>query len=103
MKARSLALLVGSIAMLSGALAQDWKLPPETEKCKPAPGAELAAANCLLCHSADYVSTQPRLTRAAWKITVEKMRVRYGAPIATNRVDDLVQYLATAYGVPGAK
>jgi len=97
MKVMPLMFLV-SIVLSSSVLAQDWKLPAETEKLKPGRGAELAAANCLLCHSADYVSTQPPLTRSAWKTTVEKMRVRYGAPIATNRVDDLVEYLATAYG-----
>jgi len=79
--------------------AEDWRLPAETQKFKPGRGAELATANCLLCHSADYVSTQPALSRAAWKAAVEKMRVKYGAPIATNKVDGIADYLTTMYGI----
>ena len=88
-------------ALTSVAIAADaWKLPAETAKYKPGPGMELAMANCALCHSADYLSTQPRLSSAAWRAAVEKMRSKYGAPISTNNVDALVQYLSTAYG-PG--
>ena len=78
--------------------ADTWKLPPETVKYKPGPGMELAVLNCALCHSADYIGTQPRLSSAAWKATVDKMRLKYGAPIATNNVEAIAKYLATAYG-----
>ena len=93
------ATLLLSAAMFSISLAQDWQLPKETQKFKPGPGAELATSNCLLCHSADYVSTQPPLTRTAWKATVDKMRVKYGAPITTNRLDELIDYLTATYGI----
>jgi mono/diheme cytochrome c family protein len=87
------------VALGPVALAADaWKLPAETTKYKPGPGMELTMANCALCHSADYIGTQPRLSNAAWRATVEKMRSRYGAPISTNNVDALVQYLSAAYG-----
>ena len=91
------ATLVFSVAV-SVAKAADWRLPPETEKLRPGRGVELATASCLLCHSADYISTQPRLARTAWKGTVEKMRLKYGAPIATNKVDEVVDYLTATYG-----
>jgi hypothetical protein len=78
--------------------ADSWKLPVETTTFKPGTNAPLAIANCSLCHSADYISTQPPLTRPAWKATVEKMRLKYGAPIATNAVDAIVEYLASSYG-----
>lgn len=87
-----------SVIFTLGALAADaWKLPMETAKLKPGPNAPLAIANCTLCHSADYLSTQPPLTRQAWRATVEKMRLKYGAPIATNNVDALADYLSAAY------
>jgi sulfite dehydrogenase len=54
--------------------------------------------NCLLCHSADYVATQPQLTRAQWQAGVEKMRGKFGAPIKTNDVPALVEYLTKVYG-----
>jgi hypothetical protein len=55
-------------------------------------------ANCSLCHSADYVATQPPLARPAWKATIEKMRLKYGAPIGTNNVEAIVDYLSSTYG-----
>jgi hypothetical protein len=70
---------------------------------KAAPDAELVTAQCLICHSADYISTQPRLTRAQWQATVVKMQQKYAAPIATNNVERLVEYLAKNYGRESAK
>ena len=93
------ALVFSLIALSAIGAVNNWQLPSETTKLKPGPGAELVAGNCLLCHSADYISTQPRLTRPAWKATVEKMRAKYGAPIATNKVDGIVDYLTTVYGI----
>jgi hypothetical protein len=77
-----------------------WKLPPETAKFKPAPGlgAALATTHCLLCHSADYISTQPPLDRAGWAASVTKMREKYGAPLPTNQVEVLVDYFVKTYG-----
>jgi hypothetical protein len=75
-----------------------WKLPPEETKFKSAPGSEIASASCILCHSADYISTQPPLDRAGWTVIVQKMREKYGAPIPTNNVETIVNYLATNYG-----
>lgn len=80
-----------------------WKLPPETPRLEKGPGVELASAQCVLCHSVDYISTQPRMNRAAWGATVAKMRDRYGAPIATNNVEALVNYLVKTYGTEREK
>lgn len=76
------------------------ELPAETATLKPAPGAELAAGNCMVCHSVEYISTQPTQTRTAWKASVEKMRAKFGAPIAEEQIAALVDYLTTAYGKP---
>ena len=75
-----------------------FALPSETARLKPSPGFELANSQCLLCHSADYMTTQPRLSRAQWRAIVAKMQARYGAPIATNRIDALTDYFAKTYG-----
>ena len=83
--------------------AERFELPPETAAFKPGPGVEAAKTQCLLCHSADYVSTQPRLPRAFWKVNVEKMKAKFGAPIPADKVDTLVEYLATTYGAPDKK
>ena len=80
------------------AAADVFKLPPETTKLKPGAGAELITAQCLVCHSADYISTQPRLTRAQWQATVTKMQQKYGAVVLSNNVPRLVEYLTVNYG-----
>jgi hypothetical protein len=81
--------------------ADAWTLP-EGEPTLPAgdPDAALVKQHCLLCHSPDYISTQPRLSRAGWQANVDKMRSKYGAPIPTNAVPALVDYLVTHHGKP---
>ena len=80
------------------AAADAWKLPADQPRFRAGPGVEIASANCILCHSTDYLSTQPPLERAAWLAIVNKMREKYGAPLPTNQVDRVVNYLTGAYG-----
>ena len=75
-----------------------FALPPETNKFKPGPGAEIAVAQCFICHSADYISTQPPMPRAFWKADVQKMQKVYGSPIPDAQVERLVDYLVKNYG-----
>jgi len=74
------------------------ELPAERTELKTGLHSEIVAANCVTCHSWDYVTIQPPLLRAAWKATVTKMRTTFGAPIAENQIDDIVDYLAKTYG-----
>lgn len=67
-------------------------VPPEGEAAEP------LRRHCALCHSFDYIATQPRLSRTGWAASVEKMRSKYGAPIPTNQVPALVNYLVTNHG-----
>jgi hypothetical protein len=90
--------VLGSFAGLLLAADVRITLPPETAKLKEGPGASLAATQCLLCHSADYISTQPRLSTNQWKAAVIKMRDKYGAPIPEDKIVPLTEYLAGAYG-----
>ena len=94
----ALALAIAAASHLTA--AERSELPPETATFKPGPGVEVVKAQCLVCHSADYVSTQPRLPRAFWKANVQKMKEKFGAPIPADKVDVLVEYLATTYGAP---
>ena len=87
-----------AVCLVAGAAEKKFTLPNENTKVKPGPGAELVTSQCLLCHSADYISTQPRLTRTVWKAEVAKMQQKYGAPISTNNVATLVDYLTQNYG-----
>ena len=69
-----------------------------------ATGAELANGQCLICHSVEYVTSQPPMPRAFWKASVTKMQQKYAAPITDAQIDPLVDYLTKNYGVvtPGA-
>jgi cytochrome c551/c552 len=78
------------------------ELPIETGVYKAGPGADLANAQCLTCHSADYAAIQPPMPAKFWKGEVDKMAAKYGAPIPTNEVDALVNYLARNYGTETA-
>lgn len=95
---------LGMTAAVRGAdgPSDEWRLPSESAVLRPGKGRELVLGQCVVCHSADYVSTQPPLARAVWTATVEKMRGKYGAPVPTNTVPALVDYLVSAYGKPDA-
>ena len=62
------------------------------------PGGDKAEAinnNCLACHSAGMVLTQPHLTRTEWQGEVDKMRNVYKAPVADADVPAIVDYLVS--------
>ena len=102
MKMKPIFLLLGALLALSALVTQaaplKFLMPPETAKFKPGPGVELANAQCLLCHSADYIATQPPLPRAFWEGNLKKMREKYGAPLPAAQVTPLVDYLVKNYG-----
>jgi cytochrome c5 len=75
------------------------QLPPEKANFKDGRGVEIARAQCMICHSADYITTQAPLTnRKQWLETVYKMQLRFGAPIPDSQIDPLVNYLVKYYG-----
>jgi hypothetical protein len=95
--------VIGAAGVVSLALAAEVKitLPPETGTLADGPGLPLAQANCLTCHSSEYISTQPPMPRAFWEASVKKMREKYGAPVPDGDVQKLVDYLASTYGASG--
>lgn len=95
--------ILGSfIAMSTVAGDKGWKLPPETARFERGPGDLLATAQCVLCHSADYIATQPPMNRAAWTATVQKMKDKFGAPIPPENIERLAEYLVKTYGTEKA-
>jgi hypothetical protein len=71
---------------------------PTSDRMFPGSDAEAINNNCLACHSAGMVLTQPPLTSAAWKAEVEKMRTQYKAPVAKDDVPAIVAYLTAHDG-----
>ena len=98
MKTARLFLLALSLPSLLHAGEVKITLPPETGTYKAAPGVELALANCLICHSTEYVASQPPMPRKFWETTVKKMKEKFGAPTPDAQVTALVDYLAATYG-----
>lgn len=104
MRASTLILLAAALGA-AGAMAAGLKveLPSETATLKPGPGAEVANGQCLTCHSAEYIITQPPdKPLAFWRAEVEKMKKVYGAPIPDEQISALADYLARSYGTGGS-
>jgi mono/diheme cytochrome c family protein len=89
-------LCLGSVS----AAPVSYKLPEETAAFKPGPNLDTVQSNCTVCHSADYIQTQPRgpkYKKDFWQAEVTKMVKVYGAPIADADVPKIVEYLAATY------
>ena len=72
---------------------------PNSDRAFPAgPGVETVSANCLTCHSAGMVMTQPPLKKAMWEAEVQKMMKVFKAPVAEADVAKIVDYLAAIKG-----
>ena len=73
-------------------------LPDSTAMLPSGPGADVANANCLACHSAGMVMNQQLMTKAAWEAEVNKMRNVYKAPVAESDVAAITDYLVSIKG-----
>ncbi len=75
-------------------LAQEGQL-----RLRDGPGRQLVEANCVMCHSLDYIPmNSPFLDRKGWETSVNKMIKVMGAPIAEADAQKIVDYLAGQYG-----
>ena len=87
-------LLIGALFFTLPVIAGEGDL-----RLKDAPGRELVAANCSMCHSLDYIQmNSPFLDRKGWEASVNKMIKVMGAPVAEADVQMIVDYLAAQYG-----
>jgi hypothetical protein len=60
--------------------------------------ADAINANCLSCHSAGMVLTQPDLAKATWAAEVDKMIHAFKAPIDQANATAIVDYLSETKG-----
>jgi mono/diheme cytochrome c family protein len=96
-----LGLAVLALASAAAAGPIRYTPPPETATLATGPNLDLAQAHCALCHSVDYITTQPRNfanPRAVWTAEVAKMRKAYGASLSDEDAAKIVDYLVAAYG-----
>jgi hypothetical protein len=72
---------------------------PDSDRMFPAgPGSDAINNNCLACHSAGMVLNQPAMSRQAWAAEVGKMIKNYKAPIASEDVGAIIEYLVALKG-----
>ena len=96
----ALAVVAALGLVAANAAPVSYTLPDETAAFKPGPNLEVVQNNCTACHSADYISTQPRgpkFKKDFWQAEVTKMIKVYGAPIDDADVGKIVDYLAATY------
>lgn len=97
---------LGLVSLSSAAFALSIDLPPETAAYRSStlPGYMLALQNCMICHSAQYPSTQPPgLSHAFWEAEVKKMKAVYGAQIPDADISAIADYLTKTYGAEAPK
>ncbi len=64
-----------------------------------APGVEQVRANCIACHSLDYIQmNSPFLDRKGWEAAITKMEKAFAAPIKAEDKEAMLNYLSTNYG-----
>ena len=89
------------LAGLASAGSKSMQLPPDVVQLKPSPlpGYAKAQANCVACHSAEYMQYQPpSAARPYWDAMVKRMKAVFKAPIADEDMPAMVEYLAKTYG-----
>jgi hypothetical protein len=95
-----IAFLVAAAPLVQAA-PKTIQLPPDGVQMKESslPGYAKAQANCVACHSAEYMRYQPpTAARPYWDAMVKRMKAVFNAPIADADMPDIVDYLVKTYG-----
>jgi cytochrome c5 len=74
------------------------ELPKITVQLKEGDGRGKTEAYCGICHSLDYITMQPKVSKAQWTATVNKMINVMAAPIPKSDAQIIIEYLAEWYG-----
>jgi hypothetical protein len=77
------------------------RLPGDDVVLPDGPGRDRVTSACVACHTPRYVLDQPPLPRKTWEAEVDKMRKTYGAPVAEQDVQAIVDYLVAVRGPAG--
>lgn len=72
-------------------------MPRENVELNPGPGRDRVLANCLPCHSLDYIPMQPASTKAQWAASVTKMIKVMGARVTDDDARVITDYLGENY------
>ena len=93
------ALALGSA--LAFATPKSITLPPDGVSLRPSPlpGYAKAQADCVVCHSAEYMIMQPpNAGRPYWDAMTKRMKTVFKAPFDDADIPLIVDYLSATYG-----
>lgn len=88
------------------AVPKSITLPPDGTQLTASdlPGYAKAKANCVACHSAEYMLYQPpNAPRTYWEAMVKRMKGVFNAPIDDADMPVIVDYLVKTYGAEQTK
>ena len=92
------ALATVAILLLASSTPRVAAAGEETIELTDAPGREITAASCAICHSLDYLPMNAAvMNRAAWDKSIHKMVDRFGAPISAENLQVILDYLSLHY------
>jgi cytochrome c5 len=78
-------------------------LPEMTTTLPDGPHRDVVENRCELCHTARYITMQPRFSQAVWEKEVKKMVSAYKAPVSDAEQAQIVEYLVAIKGAPEKK
>jgi mono/diheme cytochrome c family protein len=98
-----LAAAAAALAVAASAVAapKTMVLPPDGAQLRPSPlpGYAKAQAQCVACHSAEYMLYQPpNASRGYWDAMTKRMKAVFKAPLDDADIPEIVDYLAATYG-----
>ncbi|HXD05957.1 MAG TPA: cytochrome c, class I [Burkholderiaceae bacterium] len=88
-------------AGVAAAGSKSVTMPADGVQLKPSalPGYAKAQAQCVACHSAEYMLYQPpNAPRPYWDAMVKRMKTVFKAPIEDADIPVIVDYLVKTYG-----
>jgi len=94
-------LLAAAGAAAAAADSKSITLPPDGLQLRASdlPGYAKARANCVACHSAEYMAYQPPTApRPYWDAMVKRMKGVFKAPVDDADMPLIVDYLVKTYG-----
>jgi mono/diheme cytochrome c family protein len=95
-----------ALGVAGQALSKSIELPPDGVQFKASslPGYAKAQANCVACHSAEYMLYQPpSAPRPYWDAMVKRMKMVFNAPINDADMPEIVDYMVKTFGAEQAK
>lgn len=91
---RNIFVVAACLLVASSAFSAEDKV-----RLKDGPGLQQVQANCIACHSLDYIPLNSVfLDRKGWEAEVTKMIKAYGAPVKEADIPAIVEYLTREYG-----